>query len=66
MSDDKENDKQLAVEMLTREFDKKGVAVTSVTDGHVMMFTRTFLQKLLDSLPGQEKIVIHIKRPGAN
>lgn len=66
MSDNKEDDKQAAVEMLVKEFDKRGVAVTSVSDGHVLMFTRTFLEKLLANLPGQEKIIFHIKRPEAN
>lgn len=41
----------------------QGVAVSTVSDGHVLMFKREFLQSLLDKYADQEKLIIFIKRP---
>lgn len=43
--------------------DMQGCAASTVKDGHVLMFTRKFLQEILDKNPGQEKIILFVKRP---
>ena len=61
MSDEK--DKQDAAEFFVKMVETQGVAVSTVSDGHVMMFKRAWLQNLLDQYPDREQISIFIKRP---
>jgi hypothetical protein len=40
----------------------QGVACSTVSDGHVLMFKRSFLKDLLEKYPNEE-IAIFIQRP---
>lgn len=64
MSDEKDRD--AAIELLTKEFALKGVAMSQTTDGFVALFTREYLQAMLDRLPDQKQFMIVVKRPGVN
>ena len=45
--------------------DKTGVAVTSVSDGHVLIFTKKHLEGILKAITdsGQDKCVVFVKKP---
>lgn len=59
MSDEKD-----AIKKLMDTCEANGVSVTSVKDGHVLAFKRSFLQKELNKLkPDQEKFVIFVQQP---
>lgn len=51
------------LDYFTEMVETQGVAVSTVADGHVLMFKREFLQSLLDKYADQEKLIIFIKRP---
>lgn len=44
----------------------QGVAASSVSDGHILLFKRKFLQDLLDKNSDKEKIIIFVKRQEFN
>lgn len=58
-----EKDKSKAIEFFLELVEKTGVAVSTVSDGHVLMFKRIWLEKLLESTPDNQQITIFIKRP---
>ncbi len=61
-----ENDKpNAAVDYFATLAETQGVAVSSVKDGHVLMFKTSWLKQLLEGLEksGQEKCLILIKQP---
>ena len=43
--------------------DVNGVACSTVSDGHVLMFKREQLQSLLDKYVDKPKIIMFIERP---
>jgi hypothetical protein len=43
--------------------ERQGVAVSSVKDGHILIFKRDHLRKLLDAAPDQDTFIIFVKRP---
>jgi hypothetical protein len=60
MSD--ENDD--AVQFLLKTLETQGAAVSTVKDGHIVLFTRKMLQEMMDKNPDQEKFIIFLKQPG--
>ena len=60
MSDDDKND---AIDFFKEIFQRQGVAVSTVSDGHILMFKREWLQSLLDNHPDKKELLIMIKRP---
>ncbi len=42
---------------------QQGVAVSTVSDGHVLMFKRSHFQAIIDQFPNNERLLIFIKRP---
>ena len=61
-----EADKKDAVDELYEQLKNDGVAVRSVTDGHILMFKRVSLQEILDKYPDSKEIAIFVKRPDVN
>lgn len=59
----KDDDKDKAIEFFLETVETQGVAVSSVTDGHILMFKTSFLQEMLDKYKDQEKISFFIKQP---
>lgn len=57
-----EEDKK-AAEFILEMVDKKGIAISSVSDGHVIMVKRSFLEELLAKDPTKEQFLIFLKRP---
>jgi len=51
------------IEYLNKLVDAQGVACSTVSDGHVLIFTRTFLRDLVEKNADKEKLVIFVKRP---
>lgn len=60
---DNKNNKDTAIDYFQAVFEMNGVAVSTVADGHVMMFKRTWLQALLDGNPDKPEFLIMIKKP---
>jgi hypothetical protein len=60
MSD--ESDKKKAVDFFVEMGEQKGVAVSTVTDGHVILFKRAFLEQILRDNPGDE-LMLFVRRP---
>ena len=58
---DKENDQKNAIDNFLQIAEEEGEAVGPVTNGYVLMFKRTNLQKILDDHPDNEKIIIFVK-----
>jgi hypothetical protein len=56
--EDKNDDANIFIE----HFKLKGVSVGSVKDGIMMLFTRTWIQALLDAHPTQEVFELFVKR----
>ncbi len=50
-----------AIDYFKELVDKNGVAVSTVSDGHMLMFKRSFLQELLDKNPEHDKVLIFVK-----
>jgi hypothetical protein len=61
MSDEK--DKQEAAQFFLKMAETQGVACSTVSDGHTLLFKREWLQNLLDAHPNNDRICIFIKRP---
>ena len=57
------NDKDDGIEFFQTLVETQGVACSTVSDGHVLMFKRSFLQAMLDKNADQEKFIIFVKRP---
>ena len=51
-----------AVDYMHAPVDAQGVCASTVSDGHVLMFKRSFLQAILDKNPDHEKLIIFVKR----
>lgn len=45
---------------------KQGVACSTVSNGHILMFRRDFLRAILDKHPDKEQFTIFIQRPIKN
>ena len=43
--------------------ERQGVVVSSVKDGHILLFKRQSLQDILDKNPDADKISIFVKKP---
>jgi hypothetical protein len=52
-----------AIDFFKKLVETQGVACSTVNDGHVLMFKRSFLQDLIDKNLDKEELVIFIKRP---
>ncbi len=52
-----------AVDYINIMVEKQGAACTTVKDGHVFVFKKSFLQDLLDKQPGEDNVVIFIQKP---
>lgn len=61
-----EDDKDQEILNMFDSVDKDGVVCRSVTDGHVLVFKRATLQKVLDDNKDSDKIIIFIKRQDLN
>lgn len=59
---DKEVDSKFT-EFFIESANKMGIACSTVKDGHVLLFKREYLQKILDTNPDKESILIFVKRP---
>jgi len=57
MSNDKE------IDFFNTLADTQGVACSTVSDGHVLKFKRTWLQNLLDTYKDKPEIILFIQRP---
>jgi hypothetical protein len=64
MSDNNEDHKK-EIDFFLKMMETQGVAVSTVKDGHLIMFKRTWLEDLLKAHPNPE-ITIFIKRPDFN
>jgi hypothetical protein len=51
------------IDFFTKMMDSQGVAVSTVSDGHIIIFKREFLQSLLDKYSDRDSLTIFIKRP---
>lgn len=53
------------IEYLLELADKTGVACSSVKDGHILIFTKSHLEQLLQKVveSGQNNCVVFVKRP---
>lgn len=60
MSDSKKDD---GIDYFLKLVETQGVACSTVKDGHIIMFKRSWLQSLLDSHPDNSEITIFIQRP---
>jgi hypothetical protein len=54
---------QLAAEMLLAQCQAKGMACITHADGHHLMFTRRFIQAMLDAHPTKDDFIIFVQRP---
>lgn len=61
--DDKQKEKGLAFFM--ESFKHRGAAVSTVKDGHVILFSREFLEHLMKN-PDQKEFIIFLKQPVFN
>jgi hypothetical protein len=52
-----------AVDFMLEMLERKGAAVSTVKDGHVILFKRSFLEELLAKKPEQERFMIFLQRP---
>lgn len=50
-------------EFLLAMAEKNGVACATVSDGHVLVFKRSALEKILAQTEGKDVLTIFIKRP---
>lgn len=60
MSKDKEDN---AAAFMIDIVERQGAVCSTVKDGHVLIFKRSFLQELLDKNSDKDKLVIFVKRP---
>jgi hypothetical protein len=61
MSD--EIDEKKAAKHLLDVMELQGISCATVSNGHLIMFKRTWLQALLDQHPGKESISMFLERP---
>jgi hypothetical protein len=57
------SDDDKGVEFLLKLLETQGAAVSTVKDGHIILFTRKMIQEMLDKNPTQEKFIIFLKQP---
>lgn len=63
MSDKEDEQKEKAIDFFLATVEANGVAVSTVSDGFVLMFKRAHLQALLDQHPNEPKVLIVVKQP---
>jgi hypothetical protein len=63
MSDDQ---KDAGIDLLLKEVETKGVAISSVKDGHLIIFDRKWMQAKLDEHPDQKRFIIFLQQPQFN
>lgn len=51
------------VEFLNAMADANGIAVSSVSDGHVFVFTKQRLQQMLEACADKDRLVVFVKKP---
>lgn len=51
------------IEYFTKIVETQGVACSTVKDGHIIMFKRSWLQGLLEQYADKPEIMIFIQRP---
>jgi hypothetical protein len=56
MSDD-------GADFILKLVDANGVAVSSVKDGHILVFKKSYLKDILDKNPDSDKLIIFVKKP---
>jgi hypothetical protein len=50
-------------DFLLKTLELQGIAISSVSDGHVIVFSRKFIQGMLDKDMDQDRFIIFLKRP---
>lgn len=50
-------------EFLVKLVETQGAVCSTVKDGHVLIFKRSFLQEMLDKNAGKDTLAIFVKRP---
>lgn len=58
-----EQDKEIAAAILLAKLQAEGAVCSTVSDGHLILLTRKFLQAMLDAHPTQDQFTIFMKRP---
>ena len=61
MSNDSRDDENSAINFFLDTVETQGVAVSSVTDGHVLMFKMSHLKQLISKYGDEEKLTIFVK-----
>lgn len=53
---------------MVEQAEKQGISCTTVKDGHVLIFTQSHLEKILETLKasGKDKCVVFVQRPDFN
>lgn len=51
------------IDFLLKIAEQNGVACATVSDGHVLVFKRSALEKILTQTEGKETLTIFVKRP---
>ena len=57
------DEKDDGIDFFSTLIEKQGIAVSSVSDGHIFGFTRKHLQAMLDQFPDKETFVVFVKKP---
>jgi hypothetical protein len=51
------------VDFMLKMLDTQGIAVSTVSDGHIFMVKMSFLKELIEKHSSKESITIFLKRP---
>jgi hypothetical protein len=62
----KDDGADMAAQRMLAALEKDGVAVSSVSDGHVLLFKRSKLQDILAKTVGKELLTIFVKTKDLN
>jgi hypothetical protein len=57
------SDNSKALDFMKELLERQGAVASTVSDGHVLLFKREFLEKLLAANPGREQFSIFLQRP---
>lgn len=60
------DDTAKAAEFIEETCERQGYATSTMKDGTLLYFKRTFLQAILDKHPDNEKLIIFLKKPDTN
>ena len=63
MPSDKKDETQDAADFLVEMMRTQGVAVSTVKDGTLLFFKRSYLQELLNAHADKQELIIFVKRP---